>query len=127
MLLIKETGKSLSKRKLQDALVQKYKSKWAGKNVLTIDRFAPSSKTCSHCNERKLSLTLAERSFVSENCDIEIDFDINAAINIKNFALKKIGQELPKSKPVNHALAGDISDILATHGIKQVAAIIGSA
>ena len=60
-----------------------YKCKWYGKELVVIDRFFPSSKTCSKCGWKKDDLTLSDRVFKCENCGIEIDRDLNAAINIE--------------------------------------------
>ena len=60
-----------------------YKCKWYGKELSVIDRFYPSSKTCSKCGWKKDDLTLSDRIFKCENCGIEMDRDLNAAINIK--------------------------------------------
>ena len=60
-----------------------YKCKWYGKELSVIDRFYPSSKTCSKCGWKKDDLTLSDRIFKCENCGIEIDRDFNAAINIE--------------------------------------------
>ena len=68
----------------------KYKADWLGKNIIFIDRFDPSSKTCSCCGYINKELKLSDRSWVCPNCHSELDRDINAAINIKNFALAKI-------------------------------------
>jgi putative transposase len=54
-----------------------------GKRVKKIDRWAPTSKTCSYCGEVKDSLSLSERMFECSNCHVSIDRDVNAAINIK--------------------------------------------
>lgn len=64
-----------------------YKSKLKGKHTVRIDRFAPSSKTCSACGT-KHDLTLADR-WISCECGHEMDRDLNAAINIKNWGLDK--------------------------------------
>ncbi len=101
-----------------------YKAQWTGKTVLVIDRWAPSSKTCSHCGGYKKELTLADRTFRCTDCGIAIDRDYNAACNIKRFALAQIGMEQPDSKPADHALAGPTSCQLATHEMKQEAASI---
>jgi len=98
-----------------------YKSSWSGKNVIKIDRWLPSSKTCSGCGNVKSELSLSERSYSCEKCGLEIDRDHNAAINIKNFALAKLGLGQPEDKLVDHALAGSVSDRLAIHGMKQEA------
>lgn len=68
----------------------KYKAEWAGKNVIVIDRFAPSSKRCSECGEIKEILTLQEREWTCE-CGAHHDRDINAAKNIKFFGLNNSG------------------------------------
>lgn len=60
-----------------------YKCDWYGKELVVIDRFFPSSKTCSKCGWKKEDLTLSDRVFKCENCGIEINRDLNAAINIQ--------------------------------------------
>ena len=41
-----------------------------------------SSKTCSECGHKKDKLKLTERTYVCKHCGLEIDRDINAAINL---------------------------------------------
>ena len=65
----------------------KYKSDWFGKNVIFIGRFEPSSKTCSKCGYVNKDLTLKDREWVCPICGEHHDRDVNAAINIKRFAL----------------------------------------
>lgn len=65
----------------------KYKSDWCGKNVIFIGRFEPSSKTCSKCGHVNRELTLKDRDWVCPICGAHHDRDVNAAINIKKFAL----------------------------------------
>ena len=65
-----------------------YKADWYGKNILRIGRFAPSSKTCSCCGTINKELTLKDREWTCSSCSTVLDRDINAAINIKSFALK---------------------------------------
>lgn len=65
----------------------KYKSNWFGKNVIFIGRFEPSSKTCSKCGYVKSDLTLKDREWVCPICGKHHDRDVNAAVNIKRFAL----------------------------------------
>lgn len=67
-----------------------YKCKELGKNVLKINRFAPSSKTCSGCGYQLEKLSLKVRHWSCPNCLIEHDRDINAAKNIKAFALAQV-------------------------------------
>lgn len=99
-----------------------YKTNWSGKNLIKIDRWFPSSKTCSNCGNIKDELSLSERVYCCDTCSIEIDRDVNAAINIKNVALQQIGLEWPESKLVDHALTGISLSSLVIHGMKQEAA-----
>jgi transposase len=64
-----------------------YKCKWYGVNLIRIDRFAPSSKTCVNCGHVYKGLKLSERSWVCGECGAEHDRDLNAARNIKEFGL----------------------------------------
>jgi len=66
-----------------------YKAERAGKNVLTIGRFEPSSRRCSACGYINQSLTLKDRDWVCPSCGSCHDRDINAAKNIRAFALIK--------------------------------------
>jgi len=67
-----------------------YKSEWKGKNLIKIDRFDPSSKTCNSCGHINKNLTLGDREWICPDCGEIHDRDINAAINIKDFALKNL-------------------------------------
>lgn len=60
-----------------------YKSKWNGVEFIKADRFYPSSKLCSGCGVKKDSMPLSERMYCCEACGLEIDRDLNAAINLK--------------------------------------------
>ncbi len=63
-----------------------YKSKWYGKNLLTIGRFEPSSKMCG-CGWINKELKLSARKWTCPECKTKHDRDILAAQNIKKFAL----------------------------------------
>jgi len=71
-------------------LMLEYKADWYGKNILKIGRFEPSSKLCSNCGFTNRKLTLGDREWTCPNCNTSHDRDINAAKNIKAFALKKL-------------------------------------
>ena len=53
-----------------------------GKQVVFVDRFYPSSKTCSVCGYKKRDLRLSDREWVCPKCGTNHDRDINAAVNI---------------------------------------------
>lgn len=49
-------------------------------------RFFPSSKFCSGCGNKKNDLKLSQRVYKCECCGLEIDRDVNAAINLANYS-----------------------------------------
>lgn len=54
-----------------------------------VDRFYPSSKTCSNCGEIKKDLKLLDRVYKC-SCGLTIDRDLNASINLKNAKKYKV-------------------------------------
>jgi putative transposase len=79
-------------KKLSGAIQQvpwyhfKTKLKEKAKSYYEVSRWLPSSKTCSGCGWVKKDLTLADRTFNCDSCGLEIDRDVNAAINLKTAA-----------------------------------------
>ena len=59
-----------------------YKCNWYGKTLVIIDRFFPSSKTCSHCGHKEDKMGLDVREWTCSSCGTVHDRDINAARNI---------------------------------------------
>ncbi len=59
-----------------------YKCKLYGSKLVIVDRWFPSSKTCSNCGTKKETLSLGERMFECSHCGFKIDRDLNAAINL---------------------------------------------
>ena len=66
-----------------------YKAEGCGKTLLRIGRFEPSTKICNVCGYYNASITLADREWDCPDCHTHHDRDINAAINIKKFALQE--------------------------------------
>ncbi len=66
-----------------------YKLADQGKHLVKIDKWFPSSKTCASCGAKKEELLLSERVYICD-CGNVLDRDINAAINIKNEALRMV-------------------------------------
>jgi putative transposase len=95
-----------------------YKAIWNGNNIIRIGRFEPSSKMCSNCGKINNELSLKDRTWKCEGCGFIHDRDINAGINIKDFALHEnnlIGAGRPKFKPLeNTSLEGSAKE--ETHG-----------
>jgi putative transposase len=59
-----------------------YKCQLYGSKLVVVDRWFPSSKTCSNCGVKKETLSLGERVFECSHCGFKIDRDLNAAINL---------------------------------------------
>ena len=53
--------------------------------IITADRYYPSSKMCSSCGNVKKNLLLSERTYKCEICGLVIDRDYNASINLMNY------------------------------------------
>ncbi|MGP4018939.1 RNA-guided endonuclease InsQ/TnpB family protein [Saccharopolyspora sp. 5N708] len=69
-----------------------YKAQRAGKRVVVIDRWYPSSKTCSACGNLLNNLTLSVRHWTCPDCGTRHDRDHNAAKNILAAGLAVAGQ-----------------------------------
>ena len=59
-----------------------YKADWYGRELVAIDRWYPSSKTCSDCGHLLRSLPLSVREWVCAECGTVHDRDVNAAKNV---------------------------------------------
>lgn len=72
-----------------------YKAEWYGKEVIRIETFFPSSKTCSCCNHVRTKLALSERKWTCPKCNTKHDRDINAAKNIlqRGITIKSSGTD----------------------------------
>ena len=80
-----------------------YKAEDCGGDVIAIDRFFPSSKTCSSCGYINESLTLNQRFWTCQQCHEHHDRDINAAKNIQaaGLAVSACGDSVrPAKKPL---------------------------
>ena len=77
-----------------------YKCLQYGRQLVFIDKFYPSSKTCHCCGYANKSLKLSDRQWICPECNSVIDRDLNAAMNIKDEGLRKIiGWSSPKFTP----------------------------
>ena len=98
--------------------ILEYKSRWYGRTFHKIDRFYPSSKTCSCCGHKldKSEITLATREWTCPSCDTHHDRDLNAAINIVNKGLSDLYQL--SSEECSDYIRGDLVrpiEILNSH------------
>ena len=86
MMKNRHLSKAIQQQKLYEFIRQmKYKCEWLGIEFIQVDRFYPSSKTCSCCGHIKKDLKLSDRTYVCEECGLVIDRDLNASINLANY------------------------------------------
>jgi putative transposase len=59
-----------------------YKAAWYGREVITVDRFFPSTRQCSGCGSVREMMPLSVRTWTCGNCGTVHDRDVNAAKNL---------------------------------------------
>ncbi|MCA1769517.1 MAG: transposase [Halomonas sp.] len=64
-----------------------YKASWAGRQLVKVSQWLPSSKMCHGCGHKIEKLPLTQRRWHCESCGQAIDRDINAARNIRTAGL----------------------------------------
>ena len=57
-------------------------ARYYGIEIRKANRFFASSKKCSNCGKKNKKLTLNDREFICPHCNLLIDRDVNAAINL---------------------------------------------
>jgi putative transposase len=72
-----------------------YKCTWYGSALVEAGRYYPSSKLCSACGGRKPNPTLADRIYQCGHCGLEIDRDLNAAVNLARLGETRLGEQSP--------------------------------
>ena len=86
MMKNKHLSKVIQQQNLYEFIRQmKYKCEWLGIEFVQVDRFYPSSKTCSCCGNIKKDLKLSDRTYICQECGLVIDRDLNASINLANY------------------------------------------
>jgi putative transposase len=64
-----------------------YKAKWYGATLIVAPRSFPSTRLCSRCGHLHGEIPLSQRVFHCEACGLEMDRDLNAAINLRKYGL----------------------------------------
>ena len=79
-----------------------YKAEWAGRSLVAIDQWFPSTKRCSGCGHTLSSLPLSVRNWSCPECGADHDRDHNAATNIKaaGLAVLALGENVSGTGPV---------------------------
>lgn len=87
-----------------------YKTKWYGSTIVKVNRFYPSSKTCSSCGTVKAKLSLSTRTYACKYCGHAMDRDLNAATNLAR-------QGLARTSSVT-GRGGEVRPKHQKHGVK---------
>ena len=102
-----------------------YKSKWNDKEYVKIDRWFPSSKTCSSCGWIKQDLELKHREWTCDSCNETHDRDLNAGKNILKQGLNIISgcgiqsdkkQKRSKALPLGESVTSEAHPIASGVG-----------
>jgi putative transposase len=97
-----------------------YKAEWNDKQIVKIDRFFPSSKTCNCCGYINQNLKLDMREWTCPSCNTKLDRDLNASKNILKEGYKIIssGTDDYRSggeiRPLQNGTTNETSKILNT-------------
>ena len=104
-------------------MMLKTKASQRGKNFTEIGRYEPSTKMCSSCGHVKSEMKLSERRFVCAECGYTNDRDVNAAINVRRFALISEGVPTDSGEltPVDRRTSA--LELLAREGIRASALV----
>ena len=104
-----------------------YKADWYGREIIKVNRFYPSSKTCPDCGYIKRDLRLSDRRWTCPVCGTEHDRDNNASHNLFLEGIKlKVGRVSPEPAyyeptPAEYAPAGIHNTGYSRHTSKQEA------
>ena len=98
---IQEVGFYRFKQILEDKARNNYKE------VVFVDRFYPSSKTCHKCGYVNKELTLNDREWTCPRCGEHHDRDLNAAINILMEGVRIIGSSTTEFTLVDYPTMDD--------------------
>ncbi|RZV40207.1 MAG: transposase [Candidatus Acidulodesulfobacterium acidiphilum] len=102
-----------------------YKASWYGRQVFKVNRFYPSSKTCStpDCGYIHKDLKLSERFWICPQCGAVHDRDVNASINLflEGLTILKNTPGTAELTPLEYALTGIQSIGYSNHTMRQEA------
>ena len=59
-----------------------FQLEYKAQKLVKVNRYFPSSKTCSRCGHIKKDLQLSDRTYTCEACGLSIERDLNAALNL---------------------------------------------
>jgi putative transposase len=82
---MKESSSKLVRKGVQNSCMSEIHRQLCYKcnNYIEVDKYFPSSKTCSNCHSLKADLDLSDRVYTCQSCGLKIDRDLNAALNLR--------------------------------------------
>lgn len=91
MMKNKHLSKAVAQQKFYEFRVKlEYKCKLNAIELRIVDRFYPSSKTCSVCGAYKKDLKLNDRVYNCNECNSSLDRDYNASVNLENAKIYRV-------------------------------------
>jgi putative transposase len=100
-----------------------YKMQRFGKHLVLVDRFFPSSKTCSSCGYVNGELELSDRQWVCASCGVRHDRDVNAAVNIRLEGIRVLREER-NIKIITSCTAGTAGSHASGDRVRPVKAVV---
>lgn len=97
-----------------------YKSKRYSGKVEKTNRFYPSSKTCSACGYINQNLTLKDREWICPQCQIRLDRDVNASLNILNQVQRKLNLKSGGNRHLKPAELSSINEAVKQEAIESL-------
>jgi putative transposase len=91
MIKNKHLSKAIAQRKFSEFGIKTADHcRWSHMELRVVDRFYPSSKTCSCCGSVKKDVKLSDRTYTCTNCGLILDRDKNASITLMNAHIYKV-------------------------------------
>ncbi len=85
MMKNRRLARSLADASLAGLIAKlEYRCNWLGIAFEKVNRWFPSTKTCSECGAVRPNMDLSERTFICYSCGVMLDRDLNAALNLRH-------------------------------------------
>jgi putative transposase len=103
-----------------------YKCQWYGSRLRLAPRYFASSRRCSSCGAIREELGLGERTFVCTSCKLQIDRDLNAALNLVWWAAGNDAEVAASAAETENARGEDVRPGLGPADLEETRTEIAS-